>query len=93
MRHHPIDHDPHVVSPVRDRDRRTRRWARLDDVERTFAVRSMNAYADGVFVSDEQWHRYLDVATHFLPLVRDGQLDIDTLHDLALVEVDVDGGA
>lgn len=60
------------------------RWSRLDDVERSFAVRAMRSYVAGQFATDVDWLRYLDVATDLLPLVRCGQVGIEDLHDLAL---------
>lgn len=82
--------DAFFSSPDWVRDRRHGRWSRLDDVERSFAVRAMTAYADGAFADDEHWGRYLDMATDVLALVRVGQLDIEDVNDLAAAHADLD---
>jgi len=59
-------------------------WHRLDADEQALVVMAIDAIRAGEFDPIRIWGRFVDAAIELLPLLSDGRITLDDLHELAL---------
>jgi hypothetical protein len=60
------------------------RWRRLEPHEQALVAMAIQAIHAGEFEPLRSWDRFADAAIELLPLLSDGSITVDDLHDLAL---------